>query len=77
MSWKVTVAVAPDSQIIGSPVRNWTFFPAGDQSAQLDDFRARVLIEAHDRGVGSVEITQYSDAAVQADVNFVIFVRGE
>jgi hypothetical protein len=45
--------------------RPWKLVGAGDQSAQRDNFRAGFLIEAHNGGVFSVEVSEHADAAAE------------
>jgi hypothetical protein len=67
MSWKMTVALGPAFQIIGSPVGKGTLFRGGDQAAQRDNFHARFLIEAHNGGLGPVEISEHANTAAETD----------
>jgi hypothetical protein len=39
----------------------------GNQPAEWHDFRVRVLIEAHDGGICSVQVSEYADAVAKAD----------
>jgi hypothetical protein len=50
-----------------SPVGKRRLVGGGNQSAQWDNFRAGVLIEAHNGGVGPVEVSEHADATAKAD----------
>ena len=52
---------------VPSPVGKRTFVAASHQSAQRDNLRARVAVQAHDRGAVPVEVAQDADAAADAD----------
>jgi hypothetical protein len=39
----------------------------GDQPAEWHHFGVRVMIEAHDSGVCSVQVSEYADAVAKAD----------
>jgi hypothetical protein len=49
------------------PVGRGTLVGAGHQAAQWDNFCAGFLIEAHDGGASSVEVSEHADTAAKAD----------
>jgi hypothetical protein len=50
---------------VPSPVGKWKLVAAGDQSAQRDNSCGGLLIEVHDGGACSVEVSEHADAAAE------------